>query len=286
MKTAVAEFVNFLKEGGKATSTVIAYSKDLEQLEEFLAGKKITQVQNVEGQMIEDFKEHLAAQTYTPKTISRKLNAIKSCFKFLVQTGKLGKDPAAAVAHPTVAQKPPRVLSPLEYRALRDAARDDARMYTIIELMLQTGIRIGEIARLELSDINLETGQMRIGEYESQMERVVPLNQTAKRAVADYLKERGKNTKTPAVFITKTGRPLLVRNIRSAIDRYFGIAGVEGAKVNDLRHTFIVHQLKAGVSLTRVAQLVGHKRVSTTERYLELLDEEKPKEKKTEPEEL
>jgi len=286
LKDGKAEFINFLREAKKATSTIIAYAKDLDQLIEFLAGKKITQAVNVDSQMIEEFKESLANLKYTQKTISRKLNAIKSFFKFLVQTGKLDKDPAAAVAHPEVIQKPPRILSPLEYRALRDAARDDARMETIIELMLQTGIRIGEVSRMTLNDVDLTKNEMVIRAFESQLERTVPLNETAKKSLVRYLEERGSNGKTAAVFITKTGRPLLVRNIRSAIDRYFGVAGVEGAKVNDLRHTFIVHQLRNGVSLTRVAELVGHRRVSTTERYLEMIDGGEAKEKKAEPEEL
>ncbi|GAI98259.1 unnamed protein product, partial [marine sediment metagenome] len=79
------------------------------------------------------------------------------------------------------------------------------------------------------------------------------------------------NNKTKHIFITKTGRPFLVRNIRSTINRYFKLAGIENATVNDLRHTFIAHQLKAGTPLTLISKLVGHKRLSTTEKYLSLI---------------
>ena len=83
-------------------------------------------------------------------------------------------------------------------------------------------------------------------------------------------------TENPPLFVTKTGRPLLVRNIRTAIDRYFKLAGIENAKVNDLRHTFIAHHLAAGTPLTLIGKLVGHKRLSTTEKYLNLIKEKAP----------
>ena len=94
------------------------------------------------------------------------------------------------------------------------------------------------------------------------------INKAAKSALDRYLSIRPTVTSN-ALFITKTGRPLLIRNIRTAIDRYFKIAGITGAKVNDLRHTFIAHHLAAGASPILISKLVGHKRISTTEKYLE-----------------
>ena len=93
------------------------------------------------------------------------------------------------------------------------------------------------------------------------------------------LDERGeffadvRNAREKTVFLTKTCRPFLVRNIRTALDRYFRLAGIKGAKVNDLRHTFIVEQLRAGTPLVYVSQLVGHKRITTTEKYLALVED-------------
>ena len=102
-----------------------------------------------------------------------------------------------------------------------------------------------------------------------------PLNKAAKEALTNYLKARelvtAKDPANTALFITKTGKALLIRNIRTSIDRYFRIAGIDGAKVNDLRHTFIAHHLMAGTSIMTLSKLVGHKRLSTTEKYLELV---------------
>ncbi len=268
LTTAQKSFINYLKKQGKASATILAYGKDTEQLVEFLQKKQITQVTSILSEHIEDFKEYLADNNYIAKSISRKLNSIKTFFRYLEKTKLVEKNPAASVSHPKYEIKPPRVLSKMEYRALRDAARDDARIAAIIELLLQTGIRISELARLELENIGGK--EIKIIAYESHSERTVPFNQAAKKALERYLNIRPQ-AKVKSVFITKTGRPLLVRNIRAAIDRYFRLAGIDNVKVNDLRHTFIAHQLMSGASVVLLQKLAGHKRLSTTEKYLDLV---------------
>lgn len=267
---AQEEFTNHLKKSGRATATILAYGKDTKQLVEFLNGKQITQVASVQSEHIEEFKDHLGKEKYTAKSISRKLNSIKTFFRFLKSENAITDDPAISVSHPKYEVQPPRVLSKLEYRALRDAARDDFRMSACIELMLQTGIRIGELSRLEL--VNAADKEIKIKAYESHSERKVPLNQAARKALERYLNSRPK-TKSKSLFITKTGRPFLVRNIRASVERLYRLAGIKKATVNDLRHTFIAHQLAAGASPVLVQKLVGHKRLSTTEKYLDLTKE-------------
>lgn len=263
-------FIDYLKQSGKATSTILAYGADIEQFTDFLNKKQITQVTSVSQEHIEEFKNYLSKQKYTKKSISRKLNSLKTFFRHLKENGLINQDPAASVEHPKYEIQPPRVLSKMEYRALRDACRDDPRMAAIIEIFLQTGLRIGELARLELD--NISEKDIHVRAYESHSERTVPLNQPAKNALDRYFEVR-PNTKSRAVFVTKTGRPVLVRNIRASISRFFRIAGIKKATVNDLRHTFIVHQLSSGTSVTTVQRLVGHKRLSTTEKYLDLVEE-------------
>ena len=111
----------------------------------------------------------------------------------------------------------------------------------------------------------------------------MPLNKSVMEAIKGYLKIR-PGTKERTLFVTKTGKPLLVRNIRSTIDRYFKISEIPNAKVNDLRHTFVAHHLKKGASLVLVSKIAGHKRLSTTEKYLSFI--ERPAEEVSELEEL
>lgn len=268
---AHALFTESLKKAGKANATVIAYSKDVEQLVDFVNKLGKTQIDEIISEDINEFKALLTKQRYTGKSISRKINSIKAFFRFLIGEDEISTNPADIITHPKYEQAPPRVLSKVEYRALRDACRGDSRMSAVVELLLQTGMRISELAALQLTDIDFERNIIAILAQNSRGARKVPLNTAAKNAVTDYIQVRPR-AREKTVFLTKTCRPFLVRNIRTAIDRYFRLAGIKGAKVNDLRHTFIVEQLRAGTPLVYVSQLVGHKRITTTEKYLKLIE--------------
>lgn len=262
------EFVDFLATRKRARATIVAYSKDIDQLIVFLRDMGKKGVSEISKDELTTFLEKLAKDGYTPKSISRKINSIKTFYRYLKSASIVTKDPAQDISHPKYEVKPPRILTKLEYRALRDACREDARISAIVELFLQTGIRIGELANLSLEDV--KDSELFIKAQESHEARTVPLNKAAKAALDRYLGVRPK-TQSNTLFVTKTGRPLLIRNIRTAIDRYFKLAGIEGAKVNDLRHTFIAHHLMSGTPLTVISRLVGHKRLSTTEKYLDFV---------------
>ena len=266
IKDAHLEFKKYLSENKRSLSTIVAYSKDVEQLASFLGELSKNQIHEVAKENLESFLNKMTKNGYTPKSISRKLNSIRTFYRFLKGNGYVADDPSLLVAHPRYQLAAPRILTPTEYRALRDAARSDTRMFAIIELLLQTGIRIGELANLKLSDI--QKNQLHIAPYEKHGERMVPLNPKAQEALNKYLELRPK-TRSEHLFITKSGKPFLIRNIRTSVERYFRLAEIKNAKVNDLRHTFVAHHLKHGVSLTIVSRVLGHKRLSTTERYLE-----------------
>ncbi len=270
VRDAHEKFKEFLKAKKHSSATILAYGKDIEQLASFIDELKRNSVHEVSKDDLQAFLAKMQAQGYTPKSISRKLNSTRTFYRFLKINEYITDDPSLLVSHPRYELAPPRILKQTEYRALRDAARNDPRMYAIIELLLQTGIRIGELASLEMSDILGET--LRIRPMEKHEERVVPLNRPAKDALQRYLAIRPK-VKSEHIFVTKSGKPFLVRNIRTAIERYFRLAGIENAKVNDLRHTFVAHHLKHGVSLVLLSKILGHKRISTTERYLEYVND-------------
>jgi site-specific recombinase XerD len=271
-------FIADLHEKGRSEATVIAYAKDIEQILKFFSQHGISSIENTTIEDLEKYKANLEENNYTPKSISRKINSTRTFYRFLSDKSLLKDNPAEKLAHPKFETKPPRVLTELEYRALRDVSRVDVRLYSIVEILLQTGIRIGELANLALEDIRKsKTGNidyLYIKAAGSHPSRKVPLNKSAKKAIDEYILVRPE-TEDDTLFVTKNGRPLLVRNIRTAIDKAFEKAGIKNAKVNDLRNTFIAHHLSNGVSLVTVSKLVGHKRLSTTEKYLNLVDNKK-----------
>lgn len=276
LNQARIKFINYLKERNRADATLIAYSKDIEQILDFVQKNGKSYIEEVRTIDLDGFIKHLGQNNYTKKTISRKINAMKTFFKFLVDEKVLGDDPANAVQHPKIQQSAPRILSKIEYRALRDTVKGDPRTKAIVEVLLQTGLKINELASMKLNNIEFskeetEQGVLKVPGTQSSPNREIPLNNAVQDALKEYIKIR-----TPSeyenVFTTKTGKPLLIRNIRATLDRYFKQIGLNNVTINDLRHTFIAEHLRKGASVLLVSKIAGHKRLSTTENYLKYIE--------------
>ena len=274
----INQYINYLLKSGKSQNTAIAYKKDLEQFAGYLASLEKTDIRELKKEDIDGFIKKILSDNYTKKSASRKLNSIRSFFRYLKNEGVINQNPALEVSHPKYTQQPPRVLTKLEYRALRDFAKNNPRIYAMIEILLQTGIKISELANLKIDDIKDNYLVVKTGNQY----REVPLNKSAKKAIDTYLKTKNSPKSNDYLFTTKTNKPMIVRNIRQIISRCFQEVEIGNATVNDLRNTFIIHQLSAGVSAEYVAKIVGHKRLSSTERYLSLVASRGEKKQKLE----
>lgn len=273
LKNLLPKFIDYLNQKGRSPATILAYRADLEQLVNYLMAKSKVTPDAVKSNDLDSFRDSLLAEKYTPKSVSRKLNAVKTFFRWLISENILSTDPSASVAHPKIEPTLPKFLSKIEYRALRDVVKDDIRIAAIIEIILQTGLRISEITNLKNEGI--KDTQLTVEAYATQPQRTIPINKPARQALDAYLKNRPKSP-SPYVFISKNGKPLAVRNIRASVSRYMQKAELPNYSVNDIRTTFIVENLKAGVDLVLLSQVAGHKRLSTTERYLELAEITEP----------
>ncbi len=260
-------FISSLGDKGRSPATVLAYRSDLQQLVEFLTKNSIATPDQIKSSDLDTFRDALLSQKFTPKSVSRKLNAVKTFFRWMVENNYLTTDLSKNVSHPKVESSLPKFLTPIEYRALRDVVKTDTRISAMIELILQLGLRISEVANARTKDLTDTT--LKIEGYATQPERMVPLNKPAKDALDKYLIDRPK-VESEYIFISKTGKPLAVRNIRASVDRFIQKAELPKYSVNDLRTTFIVENIKNGVDLILISQVSGHKRISTTERYLSL----------------
>lgn len=278
IKNLLPKFIDSLTEKKRSPATILAYRSDLTQLVDFLIRREKVLPEQVRPDDLDAFRDTLLNDKYTPKSVSRKLNAVKTFFRWMISENVITSDVSASVAHPKIESALPKFLSPIEYRALRDVVRGDVRIAAIVELILQTGLRISEVASLKIENVKDE--EMKIEAYATQPERNVPLNKPANEILKAYLAIRPK-ADSPYVFISKNGKPLAVRNIRASIARYVQRADLPNYSVNDLRTTFIVENLKAGVDIVLLSQVSGHKRLSTTERYLELAQITEPGKKQT-----
>lgn len=267
----IDRFCAGLARAGRSSYTIVAYRKDLDQFSEYLKAHAVEAPKDITKENVEGFISSLfTSKGYTKKSASRKLNSVRTFFRFLKNEGLIETNPTTEISHPKYELAAPRILTKLEYRGLRDVAKSDPRTYAIVEVLLQTGMKIGELSTLGLDDVGEDSLFVRA---QSGQGRSIPLNKAASQALKEYIKVRPPFP-NKEIFITRTGRPMLVRNIRQIINRCFVEVGIESATVNDLRNTFIAHQLTNGAGLEYIAKIVGHKRLSSTERFLDLVKQE------------
>lgn len=248
------------------------YQTDVIQFLAFVQERGLQQVSEVRASHIKSYLAELDRQKLRSSSRRRKLTVIRTFFAWLKETAKNTHDPARDVRLPQRADPNPRVLSQQEYRRLLKSVvspRDKA----IIQLVLQAGILLSELHRLNLSDLNLpdeiaadSLGTMQIRGSGSR-NRVVVLNAKVCSALQSWLRRRPV-VESDAVFISKRQSRLSERQIQNVVGKYMALAGIEGASVHSLRHTFAVHHLAQGTETEVVQEVLGHESEESTRVYI------------------
>ena len=263
-----------------SAKTRVNYGDDLDDLIAFLEQNGKTRLDQVSVRDLQAYLAELDRRGYAGTSRKRKTYSIKSLFRFLYDSGYLTEDIAKRLIPPHTGQKEPRVLSKAEYTALLRACAHHPRDSAIIEVLLQTGLRLSEIARLRLDDVEL-AGRITqspdtIGRLhilgKGRKDRWIPLNYKACRALKTWLKAR-PDVDHDGLFVTKFKKPLGVRAIQHVVKKYLKEAGVKGASVHTLRHSFATHHVAQGTSLRTVQEMLGHADLKTTSIYVQLAQE-------------
>jgi integrase/recombinase XerD len=263
-----------------AARTRREYLTDLRQLAQYLATAGVTTVQGVERVHVEGFLASLDRLALATSTRRRKLAAVRSFFRFLETVSHRTGDPAAAVTPPDLQRNQLRYLTQHEYERLRRAARHEPRDAAIIELILQTGLRLSEVANLQLADVELpgrkqgtdSSGSMRV--WHGRRHRLVTLNAMVCAALRGYLLVRPADAQDDQVFQSKFRRGMGPRSIEDVVDKHLTAAGIRGASVHSLRHTFAVHSLKMGTDIDVLQKVLGHASPKSLTVYLDLARDE------------
>jgi site-specific recombinase XerD len=234
----------------------------------------------VQREQLRSFLAHCAARGHAASTRRRSVAAIRAFFAFLVQERVLPDSPARLLLPPERETRPPRVLIENEYRRLRAAARESLRDSALIELVLQTGLRLAEIARLTVGDVSLPAmdldvslpnGHVRVAGRGARS-RTVTLNLRAREALLAYLAER-EETGSAALFLTKFGHGIGPRGIENIVTKYCKQASIAGTSVRTLRHTMAVEMLKRGATPAVIGKALGHASPDTVAIYTDLVRE-------------
>ncbi|MFN3427599.1 MAG: tyrosine recombinase [Candidatus Thermochlorobacter sp.] len=294
MKDAQALLHQFLRhlecERRLSHHTVVAYQTDLNQFCEFLqrhfetAHLDHTVLSQIDALTIRLWMGELLSQAMQPRSIARKLAAVKSFFRYLVHTGKLPASPAASVKTPKTDKRLPQFLSIEQTRKLFDEelAKIDTESFegcrnkAILELLYSSGLRLSELISLRLEDIDMENGLVKVL-GKGKKHRIVPFGNLAKEALKKYFEVREnvlnihaerRRDNASVVFLTAKAERVYPMLVQRLVKKYLGgITEMRKKSPHVLRHTFATHLLNNGADLRNVSEMLGHSNLSTTEIY-------------------
>jgi integrase/recombinase XerC len=294
VKEQLRSFLEFLRLNRNASPhTVAAYDSDLSQFLAFAAAhhrKKSSELvpTDVDLSSVRGFMADLYRQGQARASVSRKLSALRTFTRYMRREGWIEGDPVALAAAPKKEQKVPAHLSIDEMSTL--LATPDAseplgcRDRAILELFYASGLRLSELVGLDVEDVNLSARMVRVM-GKGAKERIVPFNDTTKKAIAGWLKDRNAlvsqlvtakaaksakdaKTKGDALFVNFRGSRLTGRSVQRLVARYVGLCSTRfGISPHALRHSFATHLLERGADLRAIQELLGHVALSTTQRY-------------------
>lgn len=251
--------------------TLEAYRRDLCQLAAFVREEKGEAAGAADLDHI-FLRRHIAllSKNAAKSTVGRKLAAVRSFFRFLIRRGMLDRNPAELIATPKKATRLPFHLDIDQTTALVEAPGEEPyalRDRAILELLYSCGVRVSELTGLDLGDLDLAGGMVRVMGKGGKA-RIVPAGSRAIEAVREYLAERGTAGTGEPLFLNTRGTRINRRSVARIIDHYvLSIASYKRISPHTLRHTFATHMLEGGADLRAIQELLGHASLSTTQKY-------------------
>jgi len=293
MTAHLKAFLQFLRLNRNASPhTVRAYESDLSQFIGHVAmnaGVKRCDLQpgSLDRTALRSFLADLHKQGLSRASAARKLAAARTFLRYLRREGSIDDDPGSLVATPKRDIRMPAHLSEAEMTALLDAPGDTPlgrRDRAILELFYASGLRLSELAGLDLDDANLSSKMVRVL-GKGGKERIVPFNTSTAKALREYLNDRERlvrgiiertrkgeadrrGRRRDPLFVNYRGARLTVRSVDRLVRRHVAASSTRmGISPHALRHSFATHLLQRGADLRAIQELLGHARISTTQRY-------------------
>ncbi len=276
MQEIFDKYISYLEvERNASPYTVRNYTTDLLDFFQFLSDKRVSSLKEVDRHTLRDYLSHLMEQGFVKASIARKLSAIRSFYRYLLREGMISTSPVATTSSPKLDRRLPSFLTIEEMGRLLEAPDLSSPMgqrdRALIELLYASGLRVSELAQINLDHIDFDTNEIRVWGKGSK-ERIVLMGEPAARALNTYLIQgrpelRGKKS-TSALFLNRDGGRLLQRGVQRRLGKYAKQAGIKKRVYpHVLRHTFATHLLDGGADLRVVQELLGHANLSSTQIY-------------------
>ena len=278
VEKAIAKFIRSLEERNASPHTIKAYRTDLAQFAEYVGPQAWRDIDHV---LIRGYLANLYERGLSKTSVARSLAALRSLYRWLAQEGEVEQNPAALVATPKLPKKLPRVPTIEEVNTVLDADMPDCSAFNerdqvILELLYGCGIRNSELIGINLDDIRW-SNEMILVRGKGRKERYVPFGDSAKAAVQAYLPTRQrvlgetKHTSERALLINLRGSRLTTRSVGRIVKQIAVARGLSpDVHPHTLRHAFGTHMLEEGADLRAIQEMLGHERLSTTQRYTQL----------------
>lgn len=270
-------FLAYLRaEKGASEHTERAYGRVLAELSAQLGERPLHEATRF------DVRAYLARAGGSPATVAQRIAAIRAFFRWAMREQLASEDPTMRLARPRVRSSLPRVLEAAEARDLvenpvlpaRDSrlgSTDGLRNAAILELAYGAGLRVSELAKVDIRDLDLVAGLVQVREGKGRKDRRVPMGPPAVAAISAYLEARGlvcgQGPPPGAVFLNPSGKRLSTRSIHTIVHRSGVSNGLAGVHPHALRHSFATHLLQNGADIRSIQEMLGHASLSTTQRY-------------------
>ena len=269
LTTTLTRYLNSLQARNMSQHTITAYRTDVTQFFTWLAQNDVTVTtpQHISRSHIIDYLSHLAHQGRSGMTRARKLAAVRAYCTFLIEEYRLPASPAATIAMSKKERKSHVFLRVDEYLRLLHAAAGHSRDYAILQLFLQTGIRVEELTRLLLTDVDLDGHTMLI-HGKGNTQRTVYLEKQATQALRAHLADRPRSV-DQHLFLNYQGTGLSVRGVMDIVQKYRNLAGItKRCSCHSLRHTCARYKAAKGLTPRQIQALLGHEEVKTSLIYV------------------
>lgn len=251
------------------------YHRDIEALYTFLCNAEITDWAAVDGMHLRSFAARLHRRGLAPRSIQRRLAAVRNLFDYLIREGVVQSNPGVDITAPKAPRRLPETLDADEMGRLLDIRTDHplaTRDRAIMELLYSSGLRLAELVSLTVVDVDLGEGTVRVTGKGAKT-RIVPIGGKAIDAMRDWLKIRPQLVKReePALFISRNGYRLSARNVQARVQRWARHLGLpRDVSPHTFRHSMATHLLESSGDLRAVQELLGHADISTTQIYTHL----------------
>ncbi len=276
MERDIDDFLHHLATAkGSSHNTVAAYRNDLEQLAAYFAAERLKDIIHSNDTLLKSYLINLRGKGYSAATAARKVASAKSFFNFLVKQGKLKENPLRNVVSPRVSKRPPRFLSPDEFRRLlaepaKSSTLEAKRDTVMLQLLYATGLRATELVSLNVADF--DSSQSCVHLVHGNSKRKIPLDHPTSQLLRSFVENDRLDLlydeKEDALFLNRRGGRLTRQGFWQIIKNYANKAGL-GTKVTPqtLRHSFAARRIQSGSDLRSLQQALGHAYVSSTRIY-------------------